>query len=391
LLNDVDSLPGSDELIENAPCGLLLTLDDGTIKRANLTFCRWLGMPREALLGRRFQDLLSMGGKLFYQTHCLPLMQMRGSVAEVKLDMLRQDGSGISVIFNAVRRQTSQGFIQELALFGAQERTSYERELTASRKMAEELLLQQLASQKELSSAQNRLRLAEIEADIRATFAEQMVGFVSHDLRNPLAAIKMAAGLMGLDPLSERQQRSLDHVTVSVERAQRLIVNLLDFTQARVGRGITVLPQAIDLHKVIAKCVEELRLVFPDRTIIHRIEGEGPCSADADRLFELVENLVSNAVAYGAPDSEIVVSSAFEAQWIKISVHNHGAPIGPELIGSLFEPMLYGVAEDNDAHTVGLGLFIVREIARAHWGDVSLRSSEEEGTTFVASLARPVG
>jgi sigma-B regulation protein RsbU (phosphoserine phosphatase) len=391
LLNEVDALPGSDELIENAPCGLLLTLDDGTIKRVNLTFCHWLGMPREAVLGRRFQDLLSMGGKLFHQTHCLPLLQMRGSVAEVKLDLLRQDGSTISMMFNAVRRQTPQGYLHELALFGAQERTTYERELTAARKMAEELLLQQLASQKELSSAQNRLRLAEIEAEIRATFAEQMVGFVSHDLRNPLAAIKMAAGLIGLDELSERQQRSLGHVLVSVERAQRLIVNLLDFTQARVGRGITVLPQAIDLHKVIGACVEELRLMFPGRTLIHRIEGEGPCSADADRLFELVENLVSNAVTYGAPDGEIVVTSAFEAQWIKISVHNQGPAIDLELIGSLFEPMLYGVAEDNDAHTVGLGLFIVREIARAHWGDVSLSSSEEQGTTFVASLARPVG
>ncbi len=390
--NDVDALPGSDELIDNAPCGLLLTLDDGTIKRVNQTFCLWLGMPREALLGRRFQDLLSMGGKLFHQTHCLPLLQMRGSVSEVKLDLLRQDRSTVSLMFNGVRRQTPQGYLQELALFGAQERTTYERELTASRKMAEELLLQQLASQKELSSAQNRLRLAQTEADIRATFAEQMVGFVSHDLRNPLAAIKMAAGLIGRDPLSERQQRSLGHVMVSVERAQRLIVNLLDFTQARVGRGITVLAQAIDLHKVVGACVEELRLTFPERTLIHRIEGEGPCSADADRLFELVENLVSNAVAYGAADSDIVVTSAFETQWIKISVHNHGAPIAVDLLGGLFEPMLFGVAEgDNDAHTVGLGLFIVREIARAHWGDVSLSSSEEAGTTFVASLARPLG
>jgi sigma-B regulation protein RsbU (phosphoserine phosphatase) len=391
LLNDVDALPGSDELIENAPCGLLLTLDNGTIKRVNQTFCQWLGMPREALLGRRFQDLLSMGGKLFHQTHCLPLLQMRGSVSEVKLDLVRQDGSTVSMMFNAVRRQTPQGYLQELALFSAQERTSYERELTASRKMAEELLLQQLASQKELSSAQNRLRLAQTEADIRATFAEQMVGFVSHDLRNPLAAIKMAAGLIGLDTLSERQQRSLGHVMVSVERAQRLIVNLLDFTQARVGRGITVLAQAVDLHKVIGACVEELRLTFPERTLIHRTVGEGACSADADRLFELVENLVSNAVAYGAADSDIVVTSAFEAQWIKVSVHNHGAPIAPDLLSGLFEPMLFGVADDNDAHTVGLGLFIVREIARAHWGDVSLTSSEEEGTTFVASLARPVG
>ena len=217
-----------------------------------------------------------------------------------------------------------------------------------------------------------------------------MVGFVSHDLRNPLAAIKMAAGLIGLDELSERQQRSLGHVMISVERAQRLIVNLLDFTQARVGSGITVLPQPIDLHQVVGACVEELRLMFANRVLIHQSMGTGHCSADADRLFELTENLVRNAVAYGGADSEITVTSAFEAQWIKLSVHNRGAPIAPELFSGLFEPVVHEVADGDDAHTVGLGLFIVREIARAHWGDVSVTSSEAEGTTFVVSLARPV-
>lgn len=378
------------QLFEHAACGLLLTEADGTILQVNQTFCQWLGLPRDRLLGRRFQDLLSMGDRVFHQTHWAPLLNMQGSVAEVKLDVLHRDGHSLTMMLNAVRRETAHGVLHDLALMGGEERNRFQRELTIAREAADELLLQQMASKKELSSAQNRLRMAQTEADIRATFAEQMVAIVSHDLRNPLAAVKMAAGLIGLESLSDKQGRSLELLFQSVGRAQRLIVDLLDFTQARVGRGISVLPQPINLHEVIAESVEEQRHFFPERQLVHRQVGEGLCSADADRLFELIDNLVTNAVVYGAAGEPITVTSAFEGQWIKISVHNIGPPIAPELLEDLFEPAAHGVADDDPSRSVGLGLFIVREIARAHWGDVSVTSTVEHGTTFVVSLARPV-
>jgi sigma-B regulation protein RsbU (phosphoserine phosphatase) len=388
---DVELICDSDQLFENAACGLLLTEADGTILRANLTFCNWLGVEQASLPGRRFQDLLGIGDKIFHQTHWGPLLKTQGSVSEIKLDILHRDGHALTMMLNVARRETPQGVVHDMALMSGEERNKYQRELVAARQNADELLLQQLASQKELSSVNNRLRLAQMEADIRATFAEQMVAIVSHDLRNPLAAIKMAAGLIGLDTLSEKQQRSLGLVNQSVGRAQRLIVDLLDFTQARVGRGISVLPQPLNLHQVIAASVEEQRALFPRRVLVHHCVGEGLCTADADRLFELIDNLVSNAVAYGAPDTDITITSAFEAQWIRISVHNFGPPIPPERLDGLFEPMPHGVADDDPARSVGLGLFIVREIARAHWGDVSVTSNAEEGTTFSINLARPVG
>ncbi|PYD83729.1 PAS domain-containing sensor histidine kinase, partial [Pseudomonas syringae pv. pisi] len=127
----------------------------------------------------------------------------------------------------------------------------------------------------------------------------QMIGIVSHDLRNPLAAIKMAAGLLERTQLESRQERILGHIHHSTDRADRMIVDLLDFTHARVGSGIAVTLQPIDLHAVIARGVEELRQAFPERVLIHRSEGEGACTADPDRLLQLLGNLVSNAVAYG--------------------------------------------------------------------------------------------
>ncbi|MEE4078704.1 PAS domain-containing sensor histidine kinase [Pseudomonas viridiflava] len=382
-------LPATEALYEHAPCGLLITQPNGTIERVNQTFCRWLGLEREAVLGRRFQDLLNMAGRVFLQTHWAPLLQTQGSIAEVKVEMIHADGRSIPLMLNAVRREYPAGVLHELAVFLAEERNKYERELLAARKMAEELLQHQMSVQSELTSARNRLRLAHAEAEIRAIFAEQMVGIVSHDLRNPLAAIKMAAGLLERSLLEPRQQRFLGQIHHSTDRAERMIVDLLDFTQARVGQGINLSMQSIDLHATVARGVEELRLTFTANTLIHRMEGEGACIADPDRLLQLVGNLVSNAVTYGTPDSEIVITSVFEANVIKVSVHNRGEPIPMEKVDSLYEPAVRLVSDSDETRTVGLGLFIVREIVRAHLGDISVRSSVEEGTTFTATLPRP--
>lgn len=382
-------LPAIEALYEHAPCGLLITQPDGTIERVNQTFCLWLGLEREAVLGRRFQDLLNMAGRVFLQTHWAPLLQTQGSIAEVKVEITHADGRSIPMMLNAVRREYPAGVLHELAVFLAEERNKYERELLAARKMAEELLQHQMSVQSELTSARNRLRLAHAEAEIRAIFAEQMVGIVSHDLRNPLAAIKMAAGLLERSLLEPRQQRFLGQIHHSTDRAERMIVDLLDFTQARVGQGINLSMQPIDLHATVARGVEELRLTFTANTLIHRMEGKGACVADPDRLLQLVGNLVSNAVTYGTPGSEIVITSAFEANVIKVSVHNRGEPIPMDKVESLYEPAVRLVSDSDETRTVGLGLFIVREIVRAHLGDISVRSSVEEGTTFTATLPRP--
>ncbi|CAM3462495.1 PAS domain-containing sensor histidine kinase [Pseudomonas floridensis] len=376
-------------LYDHAPCGLLVTQPNGTIERVNQTFCLWLGLEREAVLGRRFQDLLNMAGKVFLQTHWAPLLQTQGSIAEVKVEMIHAEGRSVPMMLNAVRREHATGVVHELAVFLAEERNKYERELLAARKMAEELLQHQMSVQTELTSARNRLRLAHVEAEIRAIFAEQMVDIVSHDLRNPLAAIKMAAGLLERSHLEPRQERILGHIHHSTDRAERMIVDLLDFTQARVGRGMALSTQPIDLHATIARGVEELRGTFADHSLVHRTQGEGTCAADPDRLVQLVGNLISNAATYGVPNGEIVVTSAFEPNAIRVSVHNRGEPIAMEKVDSLYEPAVRVVSDNDETRTVGLGLFIVREIVRAHLGEITVRSSVEEGTTFTVTFPRP--
>ncbi len=204
-----------------------------------------------------------------------------------------------------------------------------------------------------------------------------MVGIVSHDLRNPLSAILMGVQLLGRTE-NERRTRVLGHVRDSAERAQRLIEELLDFTQARIGAGLSVKRQRIDLHQVTARTLDELMLALPDRVIAHEAQGEAQCIADADRLAQLIGNLVSNAATYGRSGTPIVVRSAIDTGTALVAVHNEGDPIPSGMLANVFEPMVRGATSSNTVRSVGLGLFIVREIAKAHGGEMAVASSAAE-------------
>lgn len=362
------SLPDANVLFDEAPCGLLVTGLDGTILKVNTTFCTWVGMPREDLVGaKRIQDLFTVGGRIFHQTHWVPTLQMQGSLAEVKFDVRHSDGHTVPMILNAHRRKRAEGDFDEIAAYVAEDRSRYERELMNARNKADSLLAAEF-------DAQNLLR-------DRALFAEQMVGIVSHDLRNPLSAILMGVQLLGQAD-NERRTRVLGHVRNSAERAQRLIEELLDFTQARLGSGLSVNLQPMNLHHVTTRTLDELRLAFPAREITHVSHGEGPCTGDDDRLAQLIGNLVSNAATYGRVGTPIVVRSSIDDGMASLEVSNEGEAIPPGMLVNVFEPMVRGATGSNTIRSVGLGLFIVKEIAKAHGGEMAVTSSAEQGTIF---------
>lgn len=372
-------------VLDDAACGVLQTAPDGAILRANRLFCSWLGQPAEALVGkRRFQDLLTMGGRIFHQTHWAPLLQMQGSISEVKLELVHRDGSTVPVVVNALAHDRHHGRVHELAVFIARDRDKYERELVRSRKRLEEAVAQS-----------NRL---EAESKDRAVFAEQMIGIVSHDLRNPISGIQMGAALLARTELagsqpSETRQNTVARIARAAQRATFLLADLLDFTQARLGKGIQVAVAAIDLHACVAGVVEDLALTYPG-IVKHVPSGDGECVADPNRLAQLIGNLVSNAVAYGIADHPVTVRSIVATESFAVEVHNWGTPIPADRQASLFEPMTRGSGVPSSSRSIGLGLYIVNEIAKAHGGRATVSSSETEGTTFRVvcprNLDRPV-
>ncbi|EQM72427.1 PAS domain-containing sensor histidine kinase [Stutzerimonas stutzeri] len=389
MLLDEPPLPDPQTLYEEAPCGLVLTQEDGTILRTNLTFRQWIGFSEQELRSKRFQDLLTMGGRIFHQTHWAPLMKLQGSVAEVKLDLQHHDRRKVTMLINGIRRERANGVEHELALFTIYDRDKYERELLKARKLAEELLRQKTAAEADLRLAQAELSKAFEEAQQRASFAEQMVAIVSHDLKNPLTAIKMGADVLAHGERTPRESNVLSYMSQSANRAERLIAELLDFTLARVGRGLVVSPRAVDLHDLVNRSVEELRVAFPKAKLVHQAIGEGSAYVDADRMHQLIGNLVGNSVTYGDLERPISITSRLDDDMAHVSVQNHGAPIAPSLMARLFEPMIRGADAEDGVRSVGLGLFIVREIAKAHGGRVSVSSDEKSGTSFTVAI--PLG
>ena len=144
----------------------------GSVLRANRIFCEWIGFSAEELVGkRRFQDSLTMGGRIFHQTHWDPLLQMQGSISEVKLELSCRDGTTIPMVLNVHRREEGGAVVHDISAFVSRDRDRYEQELVRARKSLEALM--------------EVARQSEAETKYRELLAEQMIGIVSHDLRNP--------------------------------------------------------------------------------------------------------------------------------------------------------------------------------------------------------------
>jgi phosphoserine phosphatase RsbU/P len=232
-------------------------------------------------------------------------------------------------------------------------------------------------------------KLAEEEVKRRIEFEQQLVGIVSHDLRNPLSAIVFGASvLLKREGLDEKVTGSARRILASAERAGRMIRDLLDFTQARLG-GIPVQRAPLCLHTHAAQVLDELGHAHPERTLELTQEGDTQGEWDPDRIDQVIANLVGNALKYSPPDSVVRVRTRGEADAVLFEVHNRGEPIPPERLPELFKPLSRGTAKaDMLTRSIGLGLYIVDSIVRAHGGTIHVSSTAAEGTHFTVRLPR---
>jgi phosphoserine phosphatase RsbU/P len=378
---DIARVPGVEALFDEAPCAHLVAGADGRLLVVNSTLCRWLQYDKAHMLERmKLPELFPVGGRIFFQTHVAPLLRMQGSVAEVKVQLRRADGSEVPVIFNASERSWGGQPVVHLAAFVVEDRHKYERELLLQRRRAEDLAAQNAKDQAALA-------IAHAESEERAIFAEKLVGMVSHDIRNPLSVIHMSTVLLERGSLSEQQRKVVERVSRAVDRVRALIGDLLDFTQAKLGRGLSMKTREVDLHEVIGDSVADLQVAFAGREIRHvRGPGGGTCVADADRIVQAVGNLVANAVTHGAPARPITVTTAHAGGAFTIAVHNEGPPIAAQALATLFQPLVRGSPERGGDGGIGLGLYIVQQIVQRHGGSATVESTADGGTTFTLSI-----
>lgn len=218
-------------------------------------------------------------------------------------------------------------------------------------------------------------------------FRDQFIGILGHDLRTPLAAIMTGAALLSSeeDP-DESRRRVSATIFSSARRMQRLIDDLLDLAQARLAGTIPLSRERTDLRHLSEEAVDELKTAHPDAELMVTLAGDLTGRWDADRLSQVLVNLLGNAVQHG-DGTPVSLRATSDGEFVTIAVHNGGRPIPADLFPAIFEPFATG-SPDSEGHRIGLGLFIVRTIVSAHGGQLAVTSTSAGGTTFTARLPR---
>lgn len=219
------------------------------------------------------------------------------------------------------------------------------------------------------------------------------LGVLGHDLRTPLATI-MSCTQHQLRARPENARES--HMVLrSAAHMKALVDDLLEYTRSRLGVGVVVEPKPVQLDRLARETLEEIIAIHPGRPIELQAKGDAHGTWDSGRLHQVLSNLVINALKYGSPRTPIEVTvDGTEEDDVVLTVRNFGTPIPTKILPDLFEPLIRGsavAATDADAApnaSIGLGLYIAREIVSAHAGTISVTSSADEGTRFIVRLPR---
>ncbi|MDQ3262082.1 MAG: PAS domain-containing sensor histidine kinase [Myxococcota bacterium] len=231
-----------------------------------------------------------------------------------------------------------------------------------------------------------------IARDVTDTWRAQaierlLIGIVAHDLRSPLAALTMNAACLNVAELPRTVRRAASRITSSISQMNELVGSILDVVRVRAGVPLPMAPTRVDLYEVCLRAADQNAQNFPGQQM--EISCEGNCEGywDENRLLQALGNLIINAMKYGGAEAPVKITCRRGENEVTVEVKNQGPPISQELLPHIFEPFRRGTSKHADG--AGLGLFIVREVARAHQGKVEVASSSTQGTTFALTL--PVG
>jgi PAS domain S-box-containing protein len=398
-----------EDLFENAPCGYLSAGPDGRILRSNKTFSSWTGYPTQDVAGRRLHDLLTVPGKIYFETHFAPLLEMQGFFHEVALDIVRADGSRFPSLVNAIARRDESGTLRfiRVTIFNATDRRRYELELLEARaeanRMSEELKALN-AGLEERIAAELAVRLKAEEALRQAQKMEaigQLTGGIAHDFNN------MLAGVIGALSVIQRRlsrgdvnvDRFIEGALDSAFRGASLTQRLLAFSRQQ-----PLAPVPLDANNLIAEMTELLSRTLGETIQVKTVLAPSLWNAKADpsQLENAMLNLAVNArdampdggrltieTCNASVDENYALNEAItEGEYVLLSVSDTGIGMAPDIVEKAFEPFFTtkGVGKGT-----GLGLSQVFGFARQSGGQVKIHSELGKGTTVKLYLPRHVG
>jgi PAS domain S-box-containing protein len=363
----------AEDLYEHAPCGYLSTLPDGTIVKVNQTLIDWVGRPRESLLdGTRFQTLLAIGSRIYYETHYAPLMQMQGFANEIAFELTVADGRVLPVLVNSRQRRDADGtpLVNRITLFDATDRRRYERELLLARRKAE-----QVAKDK-----------------------AELIAMLSHDIRNPLNAIMGVVQLLDRGELNPQQRRFVQLLRSSSENMLNLLNHVLELSRAE-SSSFALTETPFDLHTIVREAVATFDAAAREKGLTMRasVAGDIPTLLLGDPLAigQILANLLGNAVKFTDQGGiEVTIRAkdfATDAVTVSFAVRDTGIGISPDRVDQIFEEFTqasYDTAMRFGG--TGLGLTIARKLLGLYGSTMRVDSVPGKGSTFSFDLRLPL-
>jgi len=359
----------AEELYEQAPCAYLSTLPDGTIVRVNQTFVDWTATSRAPLLaGRKFQSLLTVGSRIYYETHYAPLLRMQGAVNEIALEVVRSDGRVIPVLTNARQKRDSNGtpLFNRITLFDSTDRRRYERELLLARRKAE-----QVAKDK-----------------------ANLLAMLSHDIRNPLNALMGVVQLLEHGEIAEPQRRFVRLLKSSSEHMLDLLNRVLELSRAE-SSSFALVETPFSLEELVRDAVSTFDAAARAKglTLHSSIDETVPqvLVGDPVALRQILTNLLGNAVKFTSAGSValtvVTKQVATDGVTLTFAVSDTGIGIAPDLTDRIFNEFTQASYETASRFGgSGLGLTITRRLLSLYGSTVHVTSTPGQGSTFSFDL-----
>ncbi len=235
-------------------------------------------------------------------------------------------------------------------------------------------------------------------AESTAAYAEQVnrsrdifLAILGHDLRAPLQAVSMSTELLLRKAALQDDALVCAH---NIKRGARhmaaMVSDLLELVRSRLGKGLPIEPAPMDLAEAARAAIAEACAGNPNCSPVLHIDGDTRGVWDAGRIDQLLQNLIGNALQHGSNTQQVTLTLQDEADAVCLSVHNFGTPIPEDALGTIFDPLVRSADEElgQPSTSLGLGLFIVREVVNAHGGTIEVSSNEADGTRFSVVLPR---
>jgi signal transduction histidine kinase len=221
---------------------------------------------------------------------------------------------------------------------------------------------------------------------------DMFIAILTHDLRAPLQAVTLTTNLLlKADVEREKQTAALLRIQRSSWRMSGMIDELLDFTRARIGSGLSIIKVDTDVGLLIRDALDEARGAFPARAFEAKLSGDLSGQCDPARLKQVFANLLSNAAEYGDPSTAVVVEAQAKEGELVCRVANRGEVIPTDRMSAIFDPFKRGEQSGDDlgdSPHLGLGLYIAKQIVSGHGGRIDVQSTPEDGTVFTVVLPR---